>query len=215
MRLKAYIVMGIMAGGALLTSAALQVHELGFEKPGEWLGPWGFGTLGGQGSGKFVQKTDGAAVRSGEKALLLTVEDDGSPKAVAWAGSSHMERCIPGSKVKAGAWFRYSSSDSPPTEGRAVGQLRLEYFEDGEGQQLIPSHVSMSAPFTSSADNISEFWHLVELYDRVPDQAQSMKFSILLLSQQPNGQKKQVWVDDAFLEVQPPRSRYQKTFQLR
>ena len=42
----------------------------------------------------------------------------------------------------------------------------------------------------------------MQVYDRVPSQARSMKFSILLLSQKPNKQPKVVWVDDAFLEFQ-------------
>lgn len=201
----------LVAGTALYSQANLS--EPGFEGNvvmGNWVGPWGHGALGGHGSGSFVDGGSDDFVRSGDRSLRLTVSDDGNPNAVAWAGISQTQKCMPGSKVRAGAWIYSSPDHHPPTEGRAMAQLRLEYFEDDYAEYVIPTHISLSTPFTSTAGYEPDTWHLIQLYDRVPDMARTVKFSILLLSQQPNHQPKMVWVDDAFLEFQGPRykSRY-------
>ena len=86
-----------------------------------------------------------------------------------------------------------------------MAQLRLEYFQDEYAEQIIPTHVTLSTPFTSSIGHAPDTWHLIQVYDRVPNEAQTVKFSILLLSQKPNNEPKVVWVDDAFLEFQGPR----------
>lgn len=186
------------------------LSEPGFEGPvvmGAWQGPWGHGALGGQGYGSYVDDGGHDYARTGNRSLRLTVSDDGNPLAVGWAGISQTQRCKPGSKVKAGAWVYCDSKQFPPTEGRAMAQLRLEYFEDDYAEHLIPTHISLSTPFTSSSGYAPDTWHLVQVYDRVPRQAKTVKFSVLLLSQKPNGERKTVWVDDAFLEFQGPKSR--------
>jgi len=174
---------------------------------GVWSGPWGYGALGGHGSGSFVDASAHDYVRSGERSLRLAVRDDGNPSAVAWSGISQTVRCRPGSKVRAGAWVFYRSAYFPPTEGRAMAQLRLEYFSDEFGERLIPTRVSLSTPFTSSSGYAPDTWHLVQVYDRVPRRARSVKFSIMLLSQKPDGREKIVWVDDAFLQFRESRAR--------
>lgn len=203
-KFKGIALSGLLITGSVLTAA--RTTDLGFEDVTQWVGPWGQGALGGQGKAAIVSGQGGHPVRTGERSLHLSVEDDGSPNAVAWAGTSHLEPCLGGGKIRAGAWFNYSSQDNFPTEGLAAGQLRLEYFADEIGQELIPDRASLSSGFPAKEDATSS-WGLVELYDRVPPEARSVRFSILLLSQKPTGQKKEVWVDDAFLEINNPTRR--------
>ena len=197
-----------VAAGALCAMALFgyaRLDEPGFEGSvalGEWVGPWGFGAVGGEGSGSFVDSGEHDFVRTGNHALRLTVRDNGNPEAVAWAGVSQTKLCEPRSRVRAGAWIYCSGDHSPPTEGRAIAQLRLEYFRDETAEQIIPTHVTLSTPFTSSTGHAPDTWHLVQVYDRVPSQARALKFSILLLSQRPDNKGKVVWIDDAFLEFQ-------------
>ena len=87
-----------------------------------------------------------------------------------------------------------------------MAQLRLEYYHDDFAEQLIPTHVTLSTPFTSSVGYAADTWHLVQVYDRIPPQARSIKFTILLLSQRPDSERKVVWVDDAFMEFQGRRA---------
>lgn len=182
--------------------------ELGFENGLKgWSEPWGYGTLGGHGEGQFVEADESNFVRSGERALRLTVRDDGTANAVAWAGISYQQEVEPGSKIRAGAYLFYSAHDSPPTEGRALAQLRLEYYSDALAKEVIPTHISLSSPFTSTGDSENGAWHLLQVYDRVPEEARTLKYTIMLLSQRPNGEEKKIWVDDAFIETRPPRSR--------
>lgn len=198
----------LLVGGVALYSSA-RLSEPGFEgdvSMGKWIGPWSYGALGGEGSGSYVDRGENDFVRNGTHALRLTVRDNGNQNAVGWTGISQTQDCTPGAKVRAGAWVYCSAERSPPTEGRAMAQLRLEYYRDDYAQEIIPTHVTLSTPFTSSAGHAPDTWHLLQMYDRVPRQAKTLKFSIVLLSQKPNAAHKVVWVDDAFLEFHGPRS---------
>jgi len=198
----------LLAGISVWGKASLTQPGFESDSEGAWVGPWGYGALGGSGGGRIVLKGEADGfVRSGDRAVRLSVSDDGNPSAVAWSGISQLQSCFPGDKVRAGVWVYYDEELSPPSEGLALAQLRLEYFQDDLGEQIIPTHISLSTPFSSSSGYAPNTWHLVQVYDRVPSLAQSVKFSILLLSQIPNHQEKTVWVDDAFLEFHS--SRYQ------
>jgi hypothetical protein len=202
------------AGAANLFTAAVfccgQLSNPGFEdgQLAPWEGPWGGGALGGEGTGQLVEAGPGNFVHSGRQSLRLTVWDDGNPSAAAWAGISQSHSCQPGQKLRAGAWIYCSSSDSPPLEGLALAQLRLEYFRDDFSQEEIPTHITLSTPFSSSAGYAPDTWHLLQVYDRAPPQAGLVKMSIMLLSQVPDGRPKVVWVDDAFVEFQSPRPQH-------
>jgi hypothetical protein len=194
---------------ALLASVVLfsraQIVQSSFEEPlsPTWTGPEGGGSCGGFGEGSVVSIGKEDFVRSGKHAVKLTVGDDGSPNAMAWAGVMQTLPCSPGKKVRVGAWLYYSSAQLT-LHNTAQAQLKIEYFEDKEAKQLLPCHIFLSTPF-NPATYKPDAWHLIEAFDRAPQNACSMKFSIVITSQEATCRRQAIWLDDMFVDIQAPR----------
>lgn len=191
---------------ALLASIVLfsraQVVQSSFEEPlsPTWKGPEGGGACGGFGEGCVVSIGKEDFVRSGKHAVKLTVGDDGNPNAMAWAGVMRTLSCAAGKKVHVGAWLYYSSA-LLTLHNTSQAQLKIEYFEDKEAKQLLPGHIFLSTPFNPAIYK-PDTWHLIEACDRVPPNASSMKFSIVVTSQQATSRRQAIWLDDMFVEIQ-------------
>ena len=182
-----------------------QLVQSSFEEPlsPTWLGPEGGGHCGGSGSGEVVGLGASNYVHSGEHAVRLAVWDDGSPSAVSWAGVMRVLPCTPSRRVRIGAWL-YFSSKVLPLRTDSLTQLKIEYFEDDNARDLIPTHLFLSPPFDPSSYQ-PDTWHRVEATDRAPQGARSMKVSIVMTAQNMHGRKEAVWLDDLFVELQPPK----------
>lgn len=180
-----------------------------FEEPlgPAWVGPHGGGSAGGSGCGEIVAAGPRDFVHEGDRSVRLTVWGDGRPEAVCWAGVISVVPCDGGCRVRAGTWLYFSSEVMPLCTG-ALAQLKIEYFEDEQAQQLVPRHIYISPPFDSQSYR-PDAWHLVEAGDRAPARARSLKVSILMTAQRPGCRRQAVWMDDVFVEVQkpPPRGR--------
>lgn len=195
---------------ALIASVVLfsraQIVQSSFEEPlsPTWKGPEGGGACGGFGEGSVVSIGKEDFVRSGRHAVKLLVGDDGNPNAMAWAGVMQTLPCAAGKKVRVGAWLYYSSALMPLLH-TSQAQLKIEYFEDKEARQLLPGHIFLSTPFnpaTYKPDN----WHLIEAFDRAPQNACSLKFSIVVTSQKATAHKQAIWLDDMFVEILASKS---------
>lgn len=176
-------------------------RESGFERgdAADWSGPWGGGTEGGEGRGGIITLQPGDFVRTGRRAARLSVWDGGASNAIAWAFMAEKHVCRPGARIRAGAQFYASSTNEPLPQG-AVGQLRVEYYYDHSCESQIPTHVKLSEPFSLKAGHQPDAWQAVELSDRVPPGATCLKFTILLMAEQPGPRPGTLWVDDVFLE---------------
>ena len=178
-----------------------QLVESSFEEPlTSWEGPDGGGSCGGQGGGKIVDHGSNDFVRTGERALRLMVWGSGSAESVAWAGVMKKMACTGGRKVHVGAWL-YSSSSAFPLDEKTSAQLKIEYFADAEAQKLVPTHIYLSPPF----DPVSfppNRWHLLQATDRAPQDAHSLRFSIVMTAECLGSTQQAVWLDDIFVEVQ-------------
>jgi hypothetical protein len=182
-----------------------QTVESSFEEPlsPTWQGPEGGGQGGGGGAGDIVTVGASNYVHSGKHAVRLVVWDDGHPEAISWAGVMRVLPCTPGRRIRSGAWL-YFSSKTLPLRGGALAQLKIEYFEDEEAAQLIPTHIFLSPPFESSCYK-PDTWHLIQSTDRIPSSARSMKLSIVMTARHLGGHKEAVWLDDLSVETQSPR----------
>jgi hypothetical protein len=194
---------------ALLASIVLfsraQIVQSSFEEPlsPTWKGPEGGGACGGFGEGCVVSIGKENFVRSGKHSVRLTVGDDGNPSAMAWAGVMQTLPCGAGRKVRVGAWVYYSSA-LLPLNNASQAQLKIEYFEDKEATRLLPCHIFLSTPF-NPATHKPDTWHLIEAFDRAPQNASSMKFSIVVTSQKATCRRQYIWLDDMFVEIQASR----------
>jgi hypothetical protein len=101
-------------------------------------------------------------------------------------------------------WLYYSSATLPLSDS-SQAQLKIEYFEDQEAKQLLPGHIFLSTPF-NPATYKPDTWHPIEVFDRAPQNACSMKFSIVVTSQKATRRQQAVWLDDMFVEIQALRS---------
>jgi hypothetical protein len=193
------LAMGVAWAGPVRSEA--DRCDSGFERGdgGDWSGPWGGGTDGGEGRGEIVTDKPGEFVRSGRRAVRMTVWDNGSSNAMAWAFLAEKHVCKPGARIRAGAHF-YASSLHEPLPKQAVAQLRVEYYYDRSCESQIPTHVKLSEPFSLQAGSPADTWQAVELNDRVPPGATCLKFTILVLADQPGATPGTVWVDDVFIE---------------
>lgn len=184
-----------------VTAAEVDRCDVGFERGDayEWAGPWGGGTDGGQGRGGIVSAKDGEFVRSGRRAVRMSVWDDGGSNAVAWAFMAEKHACTPGARIRAGAQV-YTSSTQEPLPASAVAQVRIEYYYDRSCESQIPTHVKLSEPFSLAAGRRPDAWELVEVSDRVPPGATCLKITILLMAEHPGTKPGTMWVDDTFIE---------------
>ena len=204
---------------ALLASVVLfsraQIVQSSFEEPlsPTWQGPEGGGACGGFGEGSVISIGKEDFVRSGKHAVKLTVGDDGTPNAMAWAGVMQTLPCAAGKKVRVGAWLYYSSAILPLSDS-SQAQLKIEYFEDKEAKQLLPGHIFLSTPFNPSTYK-PDTWHMIEAFDRAPRNACSMKFSIVVTSQKATCVRQAIWLDDMFVEIQSPKSTNRRSLPLR
>lgn len=196
----------VLAIASIVIFSRAQLVESSFEEPlsPTWRGPEGGGSSGGQGSGSIVRLGDSDFVRSGERSIRLMVWDNGSPDAVAWAGVMQVLPCKPCRKVRVGAWLYFSDSVLPLTS-ETTAQLKIEYFEDTDAKQLVPTHIFLSPPFCAATYQANT-WHLIQAVDRAPAHAVSLKFSVVVTGQQLHGRQQAVWLDDMFVEVQAPRA---------
>lgn len=171
----------------------------GFETGAEryWQGPHGGGEGGGTGSGGFFAPDDSNFVHKGERAARLDVNGGAGPaKSVAWACIEQVAPCSPRSRLHVNGWFYASSSASPLSTTGTTAQLRVEYFSDDEGKRIIPTRVVLGPPFGPSAGHRQNRWYNISLQDRVPDDARSLKLSIVLVSPQAGPNIESVWIDD-------------------
>ena len=167
----------------------------------------GGGDGGGKGVCTFVSTGQTDFARSGNQSLRLMIWDEGTRDAVSWATFAQVYPCTPGRKIHAGAWLYFSSAIFPLLDERATVQLRVEYFTDAEATQINPQHVRVSSPFSPTVGFIPDTWHLVETFDRAPDNTRAMKLSIMLCSEVNNGCRQAVWADDVFVEFSGPKPR--------
>ena len=190
-----------LASLVILTRA--QLVQSGFEelKNPAWYGPEGGGTSGGQGEGKLVCIGTNDFAHKGEHSIRLMIWDNGSPDAVSWADVTQILPCSGSRKVHVGAWLYFSSSVFP-VKTNALTQLKIEYFEDKQARQLIPTHIFLSPPFDPAMQK-PDSWQYVEAFDRAPQNASSMKFSVVMTGQRLKGQREAMWLDDMFAEVCP------------
>jgi hypothetical protein len=195
----------VLAAASVVLFCRAQIVESSFEEPlsPTWVGPEGGGHCGGDGAGEIVGVGAGSYVHTGKHAVRLVVWDDGNPDAASWAGVMRVLPCTPGRRIRVGAWL-YFSSETLPLRSDSQAQLKIEYFEDAEAEQLIPTHLFLSPPFDASSYK-SDDWHRIEAADRAPQGARSMKFSIVVTARNMKGQREAVWLDDLFVEVQPRR----------
>jgi len=175
----------------------------GFEKDSSmtWDGPAGGGVFGGQGSGSIVLSGDTDFVHSGLRSIRLRIWDDGNSDAVAWAGIMHTLPCERRRRVRVGAWL-YFSSTIYPLDTSASAHLRVEYFEDLEGNTLIPGRVHLSPPLDISTYK-ADTWHQLEATDRIPPQARSLRVSVVLTAHRLEGKTEAVWLDDLYVDLYP------------
>jgi hypothetical protein len=194
------VLAALLASIVLLSRA--QVVQSSFEEPlsPTWQGPEGGGACGGFGEGRIVSIGKEDFVRSGAHSVKLTVGDDGNPNAMAWAGVMQVLPCGAGRKVRVGAWLYYSSA-MLSLNNTSQAQLKIEYFEDKGAKQLLPGHIFLSTPF-NPATYKPDTWHLIEAFDRAPQNASSLKFSIVITSQQATSRRQAIWLDDMFVEIQ-------------
>ena len=178
-----------------------QLVESSFEEPlSSWEGPDGGGACGGQGGGEIIEAGSNNFVRTGERALRLKVWGPGSADSVAWAGVMKKLACTGGRKVHVGGWL-YSSSTVLPWDEKTHAQLKIEYFADADARKLIPTHIYLSPPF-DPASFPPDRWHLLEATDRAPQDACSLRFSIVMTAECLDSPGQAVWLDDIFVEVQ-------------
>lgn len=196
---------------ALLASLVLlgraQLVESSFEEPlsPTWTGPEGGGTSGGHGHGAIVKAGPSHFVRTGQQSVQLVVGDNGDPNSMCWAGLMKVMPCQPSRRVRVGAWLYFSSSVLP-LEGETCAQLKIEYFDDRDALQLLPTHVFLSAPFNPRTHR-PDTWHFFEAFDRAPTHASSLKFSIVVTARRLGGREQAVWIDDMFVDVSRPSPR--------
>ncbi|MFH0953406.1 MAG: hypothetical protein V1873_03655 [Verrucomicrobiota bacterium] len=195
----------VLVLASIVLFSRAQLVQSSFEEPlsPTWHGPEGGGAEGGNGDGLVVTLDADDFVRTGEHSIRLRVWDDGSPSALSWAGMMQILPCRAGRKVRVGAWL-YCSSSVLPMRGESCAQLKIEYFEDDRAQRLIPTHLFLSPPFNPRTYK-PDAWHLIEACDRAPQYARSLKFSVVITAQKLNGEKQAVWLDDMFVEMQPPK----------
>lgn len=183
-----------------------QLLRSGFEPSEEpaWEGPFGGGAYGGSGGGRLVEGSLGDFVRTGGRSVRLEVWDDGSDQSVAWAGITQTLPCELRRKVQAGVWL-YFSSTNLPLRPCASAHVRVEYFKDAEGQELIPECVYVSPPLSPDT-HASDTWHLMEVTGRIPAESRSLRVSVVVMGQEMRGQTQAIWIDDLFVEMQPTPS---------
>jgi hypothetical protein len=169
-----------------------------------WEGPWGGGMGCGAGGGSFVRAGSNSFVRSGRTAARLDAWNTQPDPCTAWSCLRQRVRCVPGSQMKASVWLYSSSMLAPLAETGATVQLRVEYFADDDGEQIIPTHVDLSKPFGPSAGSAPDTWEMVFVSDRIPEGARSLGLSIVLMTQGAGTNVQSVWVDDAQLELRVP-----------
>ncbi len=203
------VISSLLAAGlaSVVLLCRAQHVESSFEAPlsPTWLGPEGGGDRGGHGGGRAVSAGEHDFARTGQRAIRLEVWDDGAPEAMAWAGVMEILPCNPSRKVRVGAWI-YVSSTVMPLCGDTVAQLKIEYFSDPNATQLLPTHIYLSPPF-DPADHKADTWHRIEVTDRAPQSAASLKFSVVVTAQRLNGRKQALWLDDLYADVQRTTSR--------
>ena len=190
-------------------STKAQQFCLSFERPIEkgQAKTEGGGHGGGKGVCSFVSTGQTDFARSGNQALRLMIWDEGNRDAVSWATFAQVYPCTPGRKIHAGAWLYFSSAIFPLLDDRATVHLRVEYFTDPEATQINPQHVRVSSPFNPAVGFLPDSWHLVETFDRAPENTKAMKVSIMLCSEMNNGCRQAVWADDVFVEFSGPKPR--------
>jgi len=195
-------VLATLVVSAVIFCPAQLIHS-GFEdmSNGKWDGPGGGGVGGGGGTGQVVGIGKDSFVRSGARAVCLEIWDDGSPDSVAWAAIMQTIPCDTQRKIRVGAWLYFSSSVLP-LGSESTAHLRIEYFEDKEGLQLIPTHIYLSPPF-DPASYEPDSWHLIEACDRIPRNARSLRVSVVVTGQGMNGRKQAVWLDDLYVDLSP------------
>lgn len=193
----------VIVSAAVVVFCPAQIIRLSFEETEThaWEGPYGGGSHGGQGGGVIVSDGPEDFVRTGKHAVRLDVWDDGSSESIAWAGITQRLPCDLRRSVRAAVWLYFSSSVRPLTEGTCA-LLRIEYFEDPDGLDLIAQHMYVSKPLRPDSHS-SDVWHQVEARDRIPTDAKSLRVSIVLTGQGMAGKTQAVWVDDLCVEVQP------------
>ncbi len=174
----------VVALTSLVFLCRAQFVQSSFEEPlsPTWKGPEGGGSSGGGGGGCIVSRSSNEFVRTGKQAVRLVIWDDGSPESVSWAGLMKIAKCSAGRKVHVGAWVFFSSDILPMDSGCASAQLKVEYFQDESAEELIPTHIYLSAPFSPDSLEANK-WHLLEAVDRAPQHARSMKFSVVVTGQ--------------------------------
>ncbi|HEY8240219.1 MAG TPA: hypothetical protein VIH35_02170 [Kiritimatiellia bacterium] len=170
--------------------------ELGAER--YWQGPRGGGEGGGTGSGGFFTAGKSNFVHKGEFATRLDVVSTGSgpAKSIAWACIEQVAPCSPRGRLHVNGWFYASDTVSPMAATGSTAQMRVEYYSDTEGKRLIPTRVVLGPSFGPSAGHRLNRWYNISLQDRVPDDAHSLKLSIVLLSPQAGPATESVWIDD-------------------
>lgn len=176
------------------------VSEFGGFEPGAekyWNGPHGGGEGGATGSGGFFAADDLNFVHNGEQAARLDVTGGAGPaKSIGWSCIEQVAPCTPRGRLHVNAWLYASSSVSPMSPTGTTAQLRVEYFSDDAGKQIIPTHVVLGPPFGPAAGHRQNRWYNISVQDRVPDDAHSLKLSVVLMSPQAGPNTEAVWVDD-------------------
>ena len=205
LKIPVFFLLALVAG----LSTKAQQYCLTFEQPREksQAKTEGGGHGGGKGVCAFVSTGQTDFARSGSQALRLMIWDEGNCSAVSWATFAQVYPCTPGRKIHAGAWLYFSSAIFPLLDERATVQLRVEYFTDAEATQINPQHVRVSSPFSPTVGFVPDSWHLVETFDRAPENTRAMKLTIMLCSEVNNGCRQAVWADDVFVEFSGPKPR--------
>lgn len=156
------------------------------------------GEGGGHGGARMVQDADKA--RSGRGVVWLAAEAAAHNTSHAWASVSQMASCHAGAEMAVSVWVRQTSSHA-----HADVQLRAEFFEDAEGRLPVVQRIRLLAPADGGATNT---WRQLRAADRVPDRAQFVRISIVLLVRDPGRGSEQVWVDDIALRMTPRPGRH-------
>jgi hypothetical protein len=168
--------------------------------------PLGGGSEGGRGQGGFTDRSAGNYVRRGQGALRLEVWREGPHEGFAWAATSAILPCDPRSRVTAGMWIYVSSQRQPVRSEETYIQLRVEFCADHEGQEPPSGRALFSQPIQLSQAKYFDQWRELEIGGLAPSGARCMKITILMLAPRPGEEKETVWIDDAYVKVEPPES---------
>lgn len=157
---------------------------------------------GGEGGG-----TSGAGIstnitgaRSGEHAVILSVESLPNERSRAWASASQTIKCAAGEHFSMQLWIR---REGATVSTNATAQGIIEYFEDRECRQPVCQHLRMTTNLPV-AGLPREKWTTVQLDDTVPDGATTMRVSILIATHGPSAGRQEIAVDDVKLTVLQP-----------